>query len=179
MKILGLISVIALIVSLIFAQIKWGPDYNRTFSRLVAKKRSSILYYFIVFFVFLSLFSLFMTTSFIPKFNLPAFFTGVYFLGVISQLVCITIPETGGNKTKIHLIAAGMMSASALVQIALLLLLVQLSTAGLVVCALSLLLMASAWLSIIFKHTLIKYELALQSIYFISYLGALLVVYYA
>lgn len=179
MKILGLISVIALITSLIYAQIKWGPDYSKTFSRLVAQKRSSILYYFTVFFVFLSTFSIFMVTSFIPQFGLTGLFTWIYFLGIGSQLVCVTVPETGGYKTKIHLIAAGIMSTSALAQMALLIFFVHLSSLSLVICILSLAVMILIWLVVILKHNLMKYELGLQSLYFASYLGALLFVSYA
>lgn len=178
MKILGLISVIALVISLIYAQIKWGPDYRKTFSRLVAQKRSSMIYYFAVFFVFLSTFSIFMTTSFIPQFGLTGLFTWIYFLGISSQFVCVTVPETGGYKTKIHLIAAGIMSASALTQVVLLIFLVHLSLLSLVVCIFSVLVMILIWLVIIAKHNLMKYELGLQSLYFASYLGTLMFVSY-
>lgn len=178
MKILGLISVIALIISLIYAQIKWGPDYSKTFSRLVAQKRSSIIYYFIVFFVFLSTFSIFMVTSFIPQFRLTGLFTWVYFLGIISQLVCVAVPETGGYKTRVHLIAAGIMSASALIQVALLIFLAHLSSLSLVICILGLLVMILIWLAIVLKHNSTKYELGVQSLYFASYLGTLMFVSY-
>lgn len=178
MKILGLISVIALTISLIYAQIKWGPDYNKTFSRLVAQKRSSIIYYFIVFFLFLITFSVFMVTSFIPQFNLMGLFTWIYFLGIVSQLICVTIPETGGIKTKIHLVAAGIMSASAIAQVVLLIILGQLSSLSLFICILGLSVMASIWVVVIFRRNLMKYELGLQSLYFASYLGALMFVSY-
>jgi hypothetical protein len=178
MKILGLTSVIALIASLIYIQMKWGPDYTKTFSRLVARNRSSIIYYFVVFLVFLSTFSIFMVTNFIPHFNLPGLFTGIYFLGVISQFVCITVPETGGRKTKIHLLAAGVMSASTLLQIAILPFLTRLSLMSLIICTLGSSIMLLIWLALALKHRLVKYELGLQSIYFASYLGAIVLVGY-
>lgn len=178
MKLVGLISVFALIVSLAYAQFKWGPDYTKTFSRLVARKRSSIVYYFIVFFVFLGTFSVFMATDFIPQFGLTGLFTWIYFLGVISQLVCVIVPETGGFNTKIHLIAAGIMSGSVFMQIALLAFMAPLSLPSLVTCVVSLSVMALVLLAIIAKHRLIKYELGLQSLYFVSYLGALMFVSY-
>lgn len=178
MKVLGLISVIALVISLIYAQIKWGPDYNKTFSRLIAQKRSSIIFYFSVFFVFLSTFSIFMVASFVPQFGLTGLFTWIYFLGIISQLVCVTVPETGGYKTKVHLVAAGIMPASALVQVVLLILLARLSLLSLAICIFSLLIMVAIWLVVILRHGLMKYELGLQSLYFASYLGALMFVSY-
>lgn len=178
MKSLGTISVITLIISLIYAQIKWGPDYSKTFSRLVAQKRSSIVYYFIVFSVFLTTFSIFMTTSFIPQFALTGLFTWVYFLGVVSQLICVITPETGDYKTKVHLAAAGIMSTSALLQIILLATLVHLSLLSNIICIISLLVMISIWLIISLKHNLMKYELGLQSLYFASYLGTLICISY-
>jgi|GEM_PF-2098223 len=178
MKSLGLISVCILIASLIYAQVKWGPDYTKTFSRLVAQKRSSVVYYLIVFIVFLSSFSAFMVTSFIPQFSLMGLFTWIYFLGIISQLICVIIPETGGLKTKIHLTAAGIMSASAFIQIVLIVFLAQLSLPSVIACIISLSVMILIWFAIIFKHPLIKYELGLQSLYFISYLGVLMFVSY-
>jgi hypothetical protein len=177
-KSLGLISVIALIISLIYAQLKWGPDYSKTFSRLVAQRRSSVIYYFIVFSIFLTAFSIFMTTSFIPQFTLTGLFTWVYFLGVASQLICVIIPETGGYKTKIHLAAAGIMSSSVLLQMVLLATLAHLSLLSIITCTISLLIMISIWLIIMFKHDLMRYELGLQSIYFICYLGTLVFVNY-
>jgi hypothetical protein len=178
MKSLGLIAVFILLASLTYVQFKWGPDSSKTFSRLVAQKRSSIIYYFSVFVAFLVVFSIFMTSSFIPQFNLAGWFAWIYFLGIISQLICVVVPETGGTKTKIHLIAAGIMSASALIQIVLLLLLAHLSVPSVIVCVTGLFIMILIWLAIFLKHRLIKYELGLQSIYFTSYLGTILFVSY-
>lgn len=178
MKILGLISVVALVIALVYAQVKWGPDYNKTFSRLVAQKRSSIIYYFGVFFLFLAIFSVFMITSFIPQFSLTGLFAWIYFLGVFSQLVCVTVPETGGYKTKIHLIAAGVMSASVMAQIVLLMQVAHLSLPSFIICVLGLLAMVSVWLIVVFKHPLAKYELGLQTVYFATYLGVLMLVSY-
>lgn len=178
MTLTGLISVLVLATCLAYAQVKWGPDYTKTFSRLIAQKQSSIIYYFIVFFVFLSVFSVFMVTSFIPRMALPDLFTGVYFLGVIAQLVCITIPETGGHKTTIHLSAAGVLCVSVFVQIALLVFLTHLPLLSFVVCVLSLSLMLLILLAVTFKHRLTKYELGLQSLYFTSYLGVIMFVSY-
>jgi len=117
-----------------------------------------------------------MIADFIPQFGLTGLFTWIYFLGVISQLICITVPETGGYKTKVHLVAAGVMSVSATVQVALLILLANLSLWSLIICILSLLIMASIWVVIILKHNLMKYELGMQSLYFASYLSSLMFV---
>ena len=178
MKSLGLFSVVTLVASLIYAQVQWGPDYRKTFSRLVAQKRSSIMYYFGVFFIFLSNFSVFMVTSFIPQFSLPKLFVWIYFLGVASQFICVAVPEVGGNRTKVHLIAAGVMSISALAQLAALIFLTHLSLLSFAVCLLSLLIMSVILLVVVLKHSLTKYELGLQSIYFASYLGALIFISY-
>lgn len=178
MKLLGVISVAALVASLLHAELKWGPDYTKTFSRLVARRRSSIVYYFVVFAVFLSAFSVFMVTSFIPQYHLSELFTWIYFIGVASQVVCVTVPETGGHKTNIHLFAAGVMSVSALLQIAFLVCFAHLSIWSFIICSLSLCIMLMIWLIVIVKHHFVTYELGLQSVYFASYFGALLFVSY-
>lgn len=175
---IGLISVLALVACLAYAQFKWGPDSTKTFSRLVAQKQSSIIYYFIVFFVFLGTFSVFMITSFIPRLALRDLFTGIYLLGVTAQLVCIALPETGGRKTTIHLTAAGVLCVSVFVQIALLIFLVHLPLLSFIVCIISLSVMLLVLLAVALKHRVTKYELGLQSLYFASYLGTIIFVGY-
>lgn len=178
MTILGLASVLFLFISLFYVEIKWGPDYNKTFSRLVALKRPSIIFYFVIIVIFLSVFSLFITTSLVSELKHPELFLWVFFIGVISQLVCVTVPETGGYKTKVHLIAASVMSVSALLQVFLLFFYAQLQSLSTVICSLSLIVMLTIWFIILSKHRLIKNELALQILYFVCYLGTLLFVVY-
>lgn len=177
MNLLGLTSVLILIISLFYLEIKWGPDFSKTFSRLVARKRSSIIFYFITFTIFLSLFSIFITEIFIPKLQLPNTFLWIFAIGVVAQFICVVIPETGGIRTKVHLAAASVMSVSAFVQVIILPIYTQLSLLGVIICSLSLTVMLAIWLIVLTKHRLIKSELALQVIYFVCYLGTLLLAF--
>jgi len=158
------------------AEIKWGPSYYKTFSRLIAKKRSSIIYYFVVFSMFLITFSIFIVGWFVPHHKLPPLFTVIYILGVIAQGICIAVPEVGGNKTTIHLFAAGIMSTSVILQTIFILLLIPLKLSALIVGALSTCIMLSSWLGYIFNFGFIKQELAVQSLYFAGYLITIIVV---
>lgn len=178
MKLLGIFSVLFLIFALSYAEVKWGPDPYKTFSRLIAKRRSSIIYYFLTFLVFLTTFSMFIFGWFIPTFKLPPLFIAIYTLSVIAQFVCVTIPETNGIKAKVHLAAAGVMSASVLMQTILLVLLISVPLPVFIVSILSILLMALIWTAHLLKLTIMKKELATQALYFASYLLTVLLIGY-
>lgn len=175
MNTLGLVSVIGLVIALLYVQLKWGPAYDKTFSRLVARKRSSIIFYFVIFAVFLSLFSIYVTQYLVPRLQLPQIFLWVYFIGVAAQMICVSVPETGGLRSKIHIMAAGVMSLSVLLQVALLLF-VPLSLISFTICLLSLIVMIAIWIIVLVGHKFIRYELALQTTYFLCYLITLLFV---
>lgn len=176
MEILGLLSVIGLVLALIAVQVIWGPDYGKTFSRLVARKKSSILFYFVTFALFLSSFSFYIVADFVPKLGLPGYFIVVFFIGVIAQFVCVTVPEIGGVKTKIHLLAASLMSVSVLAQVCIVLLVGALPVLLSVVCFISLIVMLFIWAAVILRFRVSRYELALQSLYFVAYLVAIIAI---
>jgi len=178
MQLLGIISVAFLIISLSFVEIKWGPDYSKTFSRLVAKRKTSIVFYFFIFIIFLTLFSLYIFQIFALDLGLPSSFYVIYTVGAIAQLICVSVPETGGAKTKVHLTAAGLMSVSVLAQVAIIILNVPLSDSVLAISLVNLLFMLGTWVIVSFRLRLARYELALQSVYFIAYLSTILTVGY-
>jgi len=68
------------------------------------------VYYFILFASTMPLFYLFMTRWFVPVFHLPAIFVRIYTVGIILQMIAVTIPETKGTKVLIHRNSAFMMS---------------------------------------------------------------------
>lgn len=180
MQTLGLASVIFLFASLVFMEIKWGPDYYKTFSRLVAQRKSSIIYYFMTFALFLTAFSIFILNWFVPQFGLPKLFSELFILGVAAQVICVAVPETGGTKTKLHLAAAGIMSACVLLQTILLLIMVRAPVIVFDVIIASIIIMFIVWAAYIFRLRFVKYELVLQASYFASYLlSIMLVAYYA
>ena len=178
MQYIGLVSVLFLIIALVSLEAVWGPAYTKTFSRLVARRRSSVIYYFVVFCIFLTGLSLFVIESLIPRLGLPAIFTWIFFLGVAAQIVCITVPETKGLKAKVHLTAAAVMSVSCLLQVLMIVFLAQLSTISLAVSVVSAMVMLFVWSVVIGKFKVARYELALQSVYFASYLTVIMTVGY-
>lgn len=178
MNSLGLISVLYLIISLLYVEIKWGPVPGKTFSRLVAQKKSSIIFYFITFTIFLSLFSLFVVEIFTPELKLPIIFLWVFFISVISQFICVTVPETGGYKTRVHIASASVMSVSTFLQIILIITYAHLSLLGIIISSLSLSIMLAIWIIVLTNHRLVNNELAIQAVYFACYLGTILFVFY-
>lgn len=170
MELLGIISVVFLVAAIVLLQAIWGPDYFRTYSRLVARKQASIIYYFCVFVIFLSLFSFYITQYFVPQLQLPSLFMIVYCVGVAAQLVCVAVPEVGGRKTKIHIFAAGIMAVSVFLQVLLIPMTITLSMPTLLLCYVSLFVMVTVALLVIMKHRVIRYEFAFQTAYFASYL---------
>jgi hypothetical protein len=171
---LGLFSVVFLAVALAVLETIWGPDYTKTFSRLVAKRRLSIAYYFVVFSIFLVLFSFFVLGWLVPKLQLSNLFVIVYLVGAISQFICVSLPEIKGLKIKVHVGAACIMLASALMQEGMLVLEAHLAQCAFIVCLASGAAMVAIWILFITKAALVKYELVVQAIYFICYLTAIL-----
>jgi len=170
----GLFSVLFLTVALTALEIIWGPDYTKTFSRLVARHLVSIVYYFGVFSIFLVFFSFFVLGELVPKLQLSKLFVITYLVGAISQFICITVPEIKGLKSKVHVGAASIMSASALAQVGILALAAHLAQGAFVVCLASSVVMITIWILFITNVALAKYELVMQAIYFICYLTAVL-----
>ncbi|HSW74416.1 MAG TPA: hypothetical protein VLG16_00955 [Candidatus Saccharimonadales bacterium] len=152
----------------------WGPDYTKTFSRLVARRRFSIVYYFVVFSIFLVFFSFFVLRRLVPKLQLSNLFVIVYLVGAICQFICVAVPEIKGLMSKVHVGAATIMSASALAQVGGLALAAHLAQGAFIVCLASGATMVAIWIFFITKATLAKYELVVQAIYFICYLTAVL-----
>lgn len=93
-------------------------------------------------------------------------------------MICVAVPETGKLKTKIHLGAASVMSVSVLVQLAVILVSTELPVAAQIVCGIGLLAMLAIWIILIAQHRIKRYELALQSVYFLCYLGSIIFIEY-
>lgn len=178
MEYLGIVSVVILIFSLIAVQAVWGPDYTKTFSRLVARKKSSTVAYFLLFTIFLSLFTVYITCVFIPKLGLSDVFLSTFIIGVVAQFVCVIVPEIGGLKTRIHLVAASIMSVSVFAQVAIILFATELSLIAFLVNTSALVIMVAVVAIVLFRLRIVRHELALQSVYFLAYLGAILAVGY-
>jgi hypothetical protein len=179
MLLLGTLSVLFLVVALIGLLLIWGVDISKSFSQLAARKKSSTIYYFFTFAMFLLLFSRFMLSWLIPEGNLPLFFTLIFVIGVLGQLVAVIVPETGGLNTKIHIAAAGLMTASVTLQAVIFTFAQNAPTALQAFGIATLIMMIAIWGVLLIKSSVLKYSLVLQSAYFASYLMLVLLFAYS
>ncbi len=106
-KYFGLIALCILVFGLVFVIFRWPHPTRATFSQHVAARRSSILYYALLFSIVLPLLLLFFMGWFVPHFNVSIWFSVFVVLSSVAQLACTFIPETGGWKTKVHRFLAG------------------------------------------------------------------------
>lgn len=105
--ILGVISITVLTTGLTLIPIIWPLSAKHTFSQHIARHRSSMIYYLILFSIFLPLFLFFFLGWFVPHFQLPVVVTvAILFVGV-TQYACTFIPETVGWRRQWHRALAG------------------------------------------------------------------------
>lgn len=108
-----LLALAILIPGLIFVTLHLPQGgIHKTFSQHVALKKSSIYYYFALFLIVLPILYLFFAKYLVPTLNLPDVALGLIALSCFTQLTCTIVPETGGLKTRIHLILAGVSALS-------------------------------------------------------------------
>lgn len=105
-KYFGLVSFLILVCGLLFTVVRWRGGLHMTFSQHVARSRSSIIYYSLLFAVALPLLYLFFTHWFVLEFKLPSWFSVFVTISVVMQFLCTLIPEVGGWKTLVHRVLA-------------------------------------------------------------------------
>lgn len=98
----GLLTILLLIVGLTFTVTKWKGGLHLTFSQHVAAKRSSQVFYSLLFLLTLPLLLLFFTAWLIPTKHLPNSFLWFAAVAILFQIVCTWFPEEGGKKTIVH-----------------------------------------------------------------------------
>jgi hypothetical protein len=174
MQYLGLASVVWLTLSLIIMFLLWPPEMSKTLSQNAARKRSSIIYYGIIFGIFLIPFTLYILGWFVPQLGLGAVFSVVYLFGLLGQIIALIIPETTGVKVTVHRIAAFAMTLSLMALTGLLALSPQVAGLRLWFSVLVFAWMAFSWVLFIFAKRTHKYSLVFQLLY--SYLFLILVI---
>src|SRR5882672_4665850 len=102
MQHLGLLTVLLLIVGLTFTVTTWKGGVHLTFSQHVARKRSSKIFYSLLFLITLPILMLFFYAWLVPTKNLPNSFLWFSTIAVLFQIICTWIPEEGGRKTVVH-----------------------------------------------------------------------------
>jgi len=81
----------------LFGVVKLWPDggFSKTFSQHVADRRSSVLYYILVFTVFLPMLAIFFYGWFIPYYQLPFIYSLTLAISLVAQYLCTFLPESG------------------------------------------------------------------------------------
>ena len=108
---LGYISIVLIAAGLAFVILKWPRGIQYTFSQHVAPRKSSSIFYSLLFIVSLTLLLIFFTSHFIPSYELPILFKQLLVISCVAQILCTFFPERGKEKTKIHRVFAGLSAA--------------------------------------------------------------------
>jgi hypothetical protein len=85
-----------------------------TFSQHVARKRSSTIFYSVLFMTTLPLLMVFFAAWLVPTKNLPNEFLLFATIAIVFQIACTWFPEEGGRKTVIHRILTAISGISLL-----------------------------------------------------------------
>jgi len=102
-----LLALLILLPGLAFIVWRWPLGRHATFSQHVAGKRSSRLYYFLLFAITLPILCIFFWRYFVPTYQLSHVTMLLVAIAALSQIACTLIPETGGKKTATHQTLAG------------------------------------------------------------------------
>jgi hypothetical protein len=103
-----LYSVAILLGGLLFLALRWPQGIYKTFSHHAAAQKFTTFYYAGLFLVALPVLYLFFAMYFVPHFELTSMVLYLVAASSIFQVGCTFVPETGGLKTTIHKILAGL-----------------------------------------------------------------------
>ncbi len=178
MQHLILITILLLVAGLLYTVKKWPGGLHMTFSQHVAAKRSSKVFYSLLFIAILPMLTIFISEWLVPTKGLPDSFLWITLIAVTFQILSTWFPEEGGRKTTIHRILTGISG------IALLPLMFILATAS----SLSGFVRISAWFAMILMLALLtialsrqkgyRYALLLQVGYYSLFFGIILLTTY-
>lgn len=177
LKYLGLLSVCVLFLGLWFITKRWSYDKHHTFSQHVARYKSAIFFYMLLFVIVLIPLNIFFIKWFVPTYHISHWFIAVIIFSSITQIGCTLIPEVGNIKTKIHQALAGL-SAISLIPALVILNLAHIASIDKIITIISLLLMATVIAIVIRQKDLHKHLLLLQVFYFGALFLPVLVVSY-
>ncbi|MGB4759602.1 MAG: hypothetical protein WBP26_06130 [Candidatus Saccharimonadales bacterium] len=113
-KVLLPLVTVLLIVGLWLVVLRWPRGIYYTFSQHVAQHKIGVLYYCGLFVVTLPLLVLFIGKYFVPTHDITPVVTWLVVLSALAQIACTLVPETGGKRTTIHRLLAGISGAALL-----------------------------------------------------------------
>ena len=177
-KYFGLFAFTLLLLGLAFIAIRWPQNKSMTFSQHVAKHKSAIFYYILLFALTLPILLLFFFKWFIPEFKTPWIFGFLVTLSAVTQLACTFVPETGGLKSKYHRALAGISAALLVPVLVSLLFAVTIDFTSKIIIVTSLSVMITVIYSVAKNKGTHKNFLTLQSIFFLVFFVSIFVVSY-
>lgn len=156
----------------------WPYGINRTFSQHVARHKTAIEYYIMLFLIILPLLLLYVFKWFIPTFHPTPWFGFLIILAAISHFACTLVPETGGKMSTIHRFLAFLSALCLLPTAGIIAFTPTISSIGRVVAAIATIVMLGEFLLLLKNSAEHQYLLIIQASYFALFFATLLTVTY-
>jgi hypothetical protein len=102
-----LYALLILLIGLVILALRWPQGINKTFSQHAAAQKVTIIYYIALFLLVLPILYIFFYKYFVPHYQLSNLVLYLVAFSSLAQIACTFIPETGGMKTIIHQLFAG------------------------------------------------------------------------
>ena len=170
------VALLILVTGLIVLAVRWPQGMGKTFSQHAAAQRFTIYYYIGLFTLVLPLLLAFFVGYLIPTLQLPTWFSVCIIFSMLTQYACTLIPETGGWKTTVHRVLAGISALLLLPCLQILLAADSVSQSDKSYIVFPFLLMISAVATLIVMKGQAKHALIIQAMYFAAFFSAVLVV---
>lgn len=174
----GLLATALLVSGLLFVVYRWPQGRHKTFSQHVALRRSSIIYYSLLFLIVLPILLLFFIKWFTPHFGITPWLNVLVIFAALFQFACTLVPEIGGRKTSWHRALAGLSALLLMPSLALLLAYPTITPLSKGLIALALLAMLGCMYVVVRAKASPRNFLLIQSVYFSSFLLPIMFISY-
>jgi hypothetical protein len=102
-----LYALLILVVGLVTLALKWPQGIHKTFSQHAAAQKVTIVYYIALFLLALPILYTFFYKYFVPHYQLSQVILYLVAASSLTQIACTFVPETGGVRTRVHRLFAG------------------------------------------------------------------------
>lgn len=179
-KPLGLISTILIFCGLIFLVRRWPQAQGKqmSFSQHSAAQIQSSIYYALLFTLVIPMLLIFFIKWFEPTFNLTRWFHLFVIASVLSQYICVLVPEVGVKRRAIHRFLAFFSAILLIPAVFFIFMSSTVSTAAKIVTGIALLIMWFIVFALVKNKANHKYLLAIQATYYASFFAAILATTY-
>lgn len=174
----GLLATIILFCGLAFVPYRWPSGRHKTFSQHVALRRSSTIYYSLLFLIVLPILIAFFVNWFTPHFGITTWLNVLIIVSALFQISCTLVPERGGRMTTWHRALAGLSAIFLVPALALLLAYPTISFTSKVLTTVSLFAMASCVYLVMIARGNPRNFLLIQCTYFSAFLLPIMFISY-